>query len=109
ANRVSEEMDKKHDAMANMAAREQSLQDYLNDQLPYLDTEIVNLELLRYLISQLDERGYLTPPLEDIRQSYGQDVTLHQVEETLEDLQGLDPPGVGARTLEECLLLQVTK
>ncbi len=109
ANRVSEEMDKKHDAMANMAAREQSLQDYLNDQLPYLDTEIVNLELVRYLISHLDERGYLPTPLDDIRQSFGQDVTTLQVEESLEDLQGLDPPGVGARALEECLLLQVTR
>lgn len=106
-NRISEEMDKKHDAMANMADRPQSLQDYLNEQLPYLDIEIVNLDLLRYLISHLDERGYLTTPLEDIRQSYGQDVTLHQVEETVEDLQHLDPAGVGARDYKECLLLQV--
>ena len=109
ANRVSEDMDKKHDAMANMAARPQSLQDALNDQLPYVDTEVVNLDLVRFLISHLDERGYLTTPLDDVRQSFGQDVTIHQVEEALEDLQQLEPLGVGARDYKECLLLQVTK
>src|SRR5205823_14959167 len=36
ANRIDEAMDKKHDAMANMAARPQSLQDYLETQIPYL-------------------------------------------------------------------------
>src|SRR5438067_223377 len=50
SNRISEDMDKKHDAMANMADRPQSLQDYLNEQLPYVDAEIVNLDLVRYLI-----------------------------------------------------------
>ncbi len=109
ANRVSEEMDKKHDAMANMAERPQSLQDYLDEQLAYVDTEIVNVELVRYLISHLDERGYLTTPLEDIRDSYGRDVTLLQVEEALEDLQDLEPRGIGAREYKECLLLQVTR
>src|SRR5262249_35089240 len=106
---IAEAMDKKHDAMANMADRPQSLQDYLNEQLAYADTEIVNLDLVRYLISHLDERGYMTTPLEDIRQSYGHDVTLHQMEESLEDLQDLEPPGVGARDYKECLLLQVNK
>jgi len=107
SNQISEEMDKKHDAMSNMASRPQSLQDYLNDQLAYVDTEVVNVELVCFLISHLDERGYLATPLEDIRQSFGQDVTLRQVEEALKDLQGLEPTGVGARDYKECLLLQV--
>ena len=106
---VAEAMDKKHDAMANMAERPQSLQDYLSEQLAYADTEVVNVELVRYLISHLDERGYMTTPLEDIRQSFGQDVTSQQVEESLEDLQELEPLGVGARDYKECLLLQVTR
>ena len=109
ANKVSEDMDKKHDAMANMADRPQSLQDFLDEQLAYADTEVVNLDLVRFLISHLDERGYLTTPLEDIRQAYGQDVTLQQVEEALEDLQELEPAGVGAREYKECLLLQVNR
>jgi RNA polymerase sigma-54 factor len=109
ANRISEEMDKKHDAMANMADRPQSLQEYLDEQLAYADTEIVNVALVRFLISYLDERGYMTTPLEDVRQAYGQDVTMEQVEEALSDLQDLEPAGVGARNVEECLLLQVTR
>ena len=109
SNQISEAMDKKHDAMANMAARPQSLQEFLNDQLAYLDADIVNLELVRFLISHLDERGYLLTPLEDIHQSFGQQVTLQEVQEALEDLQQLEPLGVGARNLEECLLLQVTR
>ena len=44
------------------------------------------------MISHLDERGYLTTPLEDIRQSFDQDVTLEQVEDALDQLQQLDPP-----------------
>jgi RNA polymerase sigma-54 factor len=102
-------MDKKHDAMANMADRPQSLQEYLDEQLAYADTEIVNVALVRFLISYLDERGYMTTPLEDVRQAYGQDVTMEQVEEALSDLQDLEPAGVGARNVEECLLLQVTR
>ncbi len=109
ANYVAEAMDKKHDAMANMAERPQSLQDYLSEQLAYADTEVVNVELVRFLISHLDERGYMTTPLDDIRQSFGQDVTMQQVEEALEDLQELEPLGVGARDYKECLLLQVTR
>ena len=108
ANSIDAAMDKKHDAMANMAARPQSLQDHLNDQLAYLDDDVVNIDLIRYMISHLDERGYLTTPLEDIRQYYGHDVTLEQVEEALEDIQRLEPLGVGAREYKECLLLQIT-
>src|SRR5947208_1388790 len=37
SNRIDEEMDKKHDAMVNMASRPQSLQDYLGDQIAFLD------------------------------------------------------------------------
>ncbi|MBM3995915.1 MAG: RNA polymerase factor sigma-54 [Planctomycetes bacterium] len=107
ANRMAEDMDKKHDAMANMAARPKALQEHLTDQLAYVDTEIVDVELVRFLISHLDERGYLTTPLEDIRQAYGKDITLQQVQEALEDLQSLEPAGIGAREYKECLLLQV--
>ena len=71
SNRIDEAMDKKHDAMLNMAARPQSLQDYLNDQIAFLDADAAELELIRYLISYIDERGYLATPLEDIRQAFG--------------------------------------
>src|SRR5438270_8903927 len=55
SNRIDEEMDKKHDAMLNMAARPQSMQDYLSDQIAFLDADETEIELIRYLLSYLDE------------------------------------------------------
>ncbi len=108
SNRIDEEMDKKHDAMLNMAARPQSLQDYLNDQIAFLDADPTEIELVRYLISHIDERGYLATPLEEIAQTLGDAVPLGRLEAALAKLQKLDPPGVGARDYKECLLLQVS-
>ena len=108
SNHISEAMDKKHDAMANMAERPQSLQDHLYGQLAYIDAKEIDLDLVRYLISHLDERGYLTTPLDDVRQSFGREATPQQVDKAVEILQQLEPLGVGARDYKECLLLQVT-
>src|SRR5438132_1946274 len=113
---LDEEGDKKHDAMQNMPSRPQSLQDYLSDQLTFVDTTPDQLRLLRYLITFIDEKGRLAVSAEEIQQSYNEEMakdngplaTLGQVEEALRAVQKLDPPGVGARNLEECLLLQLT-
>ena len=108
SNRVDEAMDKKHDAMVNMAARPQSLQDYLIDQLGFLDAQARELEILHALVEHIDERGYLTTPLEDVARTLEPPPTLAEMESALLRLQKLDPPGVAARNKEECLLLQVT-
>src|SRR5262249_7023537 len=107
-NGMDDEIDKKHDAMQNMASRPVSLQDYLGDQMAFLDVSAEQLRLLKYVITHIDERGYLSTPLEDIARSYDQPVTADQVDEVLRMVQKLDPPGVGARSLRECLLLQLT-
>jgi RNA polymerase sigma-54 factor len=106
-NSLDEEGDKKHDAMQNMASRPQSLQDYLNDQLAFLEANPEQLKLIRFLITYVDDNGYLTVSLEEAVKNYDEVVPLTQLEEALKMLQKLDPPGVGARTLQECLLLQV--
>ena len=110
SNRIDEEGDKKHDAMLNMASRPQSLQDYLNDQIAFLDADEAERELIRYLISYTDERGYLTTPLEEVAAGPGlpEPIPLDRLQRALAKLQKLEPPGVGARNIEECLLLQVT-
>jgi RNA polymerase sigma-54 factor len=107
-NGMDEEGDKKHDAMQNMASRPQSLQDYLADQLSFLEASPPQMKLLRFLVTHIDENGYLTQPLEEIAKGYDEPVTPAQLEEVLHMVQKLDPPGVGARKLEECLLLQLT-
>jgi RNA polymerase sigma-54 factor len=107
-NRISEEMDRKHDAMANMASRPQSLQDYLGDQLGFLGAKGRELDILRALVAHIDERGYVSAPLEDIARTLEPPPTLEEMEAALLRLQKLDPPGVGARDYKECLLLQLT-
>jgi RNA polymerase sigma-54 factor len=107
-NGMDEESDKKHDAMQNMASRPQSLQDYLNDQLAFVDASPEQLRLVRFLIAYLADNGYLTISLEEAAGKFDEVVSVAQLEEALKVLQKLDPPGVGARTLQECLLLQVT-
>jgi RNA polymerase sigma-54 factor len=107
-NRIDEEGDKKHVAEANMASRPQSLHDFLCEQLSFLDAREEQIKLARYLISHLDSNGWLTTPLEEVARNYDAPVTVAELEDALRLVQKLDPPGVGARHLEECLLLQLT-
>src|SRR5579884_3342248 len=58
-NGLDEEGDKKHDAMQNMPSRPQSLHEYLNDQLSFLELEDEEVRLLRYLITHIEECGFL--------------------------------------------------
>jgi RNA polymerase sigma-54 factor len=107
-NGIDEEGDRKHDAMQNMPSRPQSLQDYLNDQLTFLDMPEEQLKLLRFVLTHINENGYLAVPVEEIARSYNPEATVEQVQEVLLIVQKLEPPGVGARDLRECLLLQLT-
>jgi RNA polymerase sigma-54 factor len=103
--------DKKLEAMQNMPAREPSLQDHLEEQIPFLDLTPEQHELIEYLISNLDQRGYLDNkknPLAELTASFGKPVKVEELETVLHMLQKLDPAGVGARDLIECLLLQLT-
>ena len=115
-NRINEEMDKKHDAMVNMPSRPQSLQDYLSDQLSFLDLTEQQSACVRHLLTYIDESGYIgnvqkTEPnelLTRIGENFDGQIPLSQWEEALAIVQKLDPRGVGARDLRECLLLQLT-
>ena len=83
----------------------QSLTDHLAWQLSVsICTEKVR-EIAETIIGNLDENGYLTATLEEISQN-GQ-YTSDDVEEALAVVQEFDPPGVAARDLRECLLMQL--
>ena len=105
---LSEEADRKHDAMQNMASRPRSLQDDLEEQISFLDSDPTVRALADYIIHNLDENGYLNISLTEVIRDFPGDATFPQAEEALAMVQKLDPPGVGARNLRECLLLQVT-
>lgn len=107
-NGIDEEGDRKHDAMSNMPARPQSLQDYLTEQLSFLDIRPDQLELVSFLISYLDDNGYLKAPLDDIAKDYSQPLAPGEIQSALKFIQSLEPAGVGAHDTKECLLLQLT-
>ena len=56
-NGIDDESDRKHDAMSNMPSRPQSLHDYLTEQLTFIELDPEELELVKSLISYLDDNG----------------------------------------------------
>jgi len=82
-----------------------TLSEYLLEQLHMQRLAKDCLRLAAYIVGNLDEHGYLTLSVEEIARE--QKSPLAQVEAALAVVQSLDPPGVGARNLEECLRLQI--
>jgi len=105
---LSEDSDRKQDAMQNMASRPRSFHDDLVDQLGFFDCDPIVRALAEYIIYNLDEKGYLKLDLHEVVRDSGDQATWEDAEEALHLVQRLDPPGVGARDLRECLLLQLT-
>jgi len=103
----SQDRDAKLAALENSPAPDITLEDHLREQLALFDLDPQVMEICEFIIASLDWRGYLQYPLEDIVSSMETDVTLEQVEDALGIVQQLEPPGVGARDVTECLLLQL--
>lgn len=82
-----------------------SFSDQLVSQLRIITDDEKVLAIGDYMIGSLDESGYLTCELEEVANTFG--VTVEEVDKVLEVIQSFDPPGVGARNLQECLLLQL--
>ncbi|MAB79252.1 MAG: RNA polymerase sigma-54 factor [Planctomycetes bacterium] len=103
-----EDVDRKLEAMANTPATYHSLGDALMGQIALSDLDEHRREIAEYLVYSLDSRGYLTDPLEAIASQSGiANVTVEELEETLSDLRHATHPALGARDLQECLLLQL--
>jgi RNA polymerase sigma-54 factor len=90
---------------------EQSFQDKLLEQLHLLDLDNTQFSIADVIIGNLDESGYLSRTIyalvDDLAFASNIYVTEQEVEAILKLVQELDPPGVGARDLRECLLLQL--
>lgn len=99
--------DRKREAMLNTAARPISLHEFLLGQFHLLDVTGEVGEAGAYVIGNLDEHGYLTQQLDELVEAAEGRYRLSDVEEALRQVQTLEPLGVGARNLKECLLLQV--
>ena len=90
-----------------------SFQERLMGQLNLQDLTEKQVLLASYLIGNLDDAGYLERDLESIVDdlAFSQNITASEEElaEVLEAIQELDPAGIGARDLKECLLLQIRR
>ena len=107
--RDDEEKDAKHEAIKNAAAPPQSLHDYLTEQWGLVDAAEPIRRAGSLIIDYIDERGYLSVPLEQLHNKDQKEFTPADLPEALRLVQQLDPPGVGARDLRECLLIQMTQ
>lgn len=86
-------------------AHEKSLKDYLVEQIGELTEKPEILNICKYMVENLDAKGYLSVSLSDICNEMV--ISNEMAETSLEILQSLDPQGIGARNLEECLKIQL--
>jgi len=103
------EKDLKLEAIKNAAAPPQSLHDYLTEQWRLVDADEPIKKAGSRIIDYIDERGYLSVPLEQLHNKDETGFTPEHLKEALRLVQELDPPGVGAQDLRECLLIQLAQ
>jgi RNA polymerase sigma-54 factor len=97
--------DEKRATWENSLVRATSLADHLIWQLRMSGLEPVEESVVALLLGNMDKDGYIQVDVEDVAFQSGQ--TFDLVERALRRIQELDPPGVGARDLRECLSLQL--
>jgi len=89
----------------------ESLSDFLSQQLIALDIDKNKLFLVNYLINSLDDNGFLNRDLHsitsDLLVSNNLEINEYQLNNALSIVQQLEPFGVGAKNLQECLLIQL--
>jgi RNA polymerase sigma-54 factor len=93
------------DFISNIRA-EVTLQDYLIELLRAV-VPSDQWEIGEYIISNINESGYLECAIEELAHEMGKDID--EVAEVLAVIQTLDPPGIGARDLQECLRIQLER
>ena len=94
-------------------ADQQSFYDLLLEQVGAMVLDETDRFVMEYLIRSLDDDGLLRTPLDTISEElaiyHNTDVSTDRLLQLLVRLQTLDPPGIGARSLQECLLLQIDR
>lgn len=92
------------DGVSPDSSGEISLAEHLNKQVGLASSDLRQEFLARYLIGQIDDAGYLTMSLSEAAQELG--VSVAEMERALAVVHSLEPAGVGACNLAECLALQ---
>jgi RNA polymerase sigma-54 factor len=108
-NSESRGSDDESDSYPEQAALQASMREYLHSQLSVSQMDSRDRLIIGMLIDALDENGYLAQDLDELVELLPSDlaITLDDLETALVQLQYLDQPGLGARTLSECLVLQL--
>ena len=101
------ERDKKLDAMNNTAARGITLQEHLLGQWAFVECSPEVRKAGEAIINYIDPEGYFRVEFELVIKESKQPLTVPQLTDALQLVQTLEPAGIGARTLRECLLLQL--
>ncbi|MDR0232760.1 MAG: RNA polymerase factor sigma-54 [Dysgonamonadaceae bacterium] len=91
----------------------ESFQENLLGQLQLRNVSESELKIGEYLIGNIDEDGYLRRDLsaisDDLAFQYGMEVSVEEIQEVLKIIKALDPPGIAASDLQECLILQLKR
>ena len=82
-----------------------TLAESLLEQLHFLNLPREHMRIAEFLVGSLDDRGWVVTPMDEIVEAL--ESTLEEVEKVLRVVQALEPAGVGARDLRECLLIQL--
>ncbi|KXG76655.1 RNA polymerase sigma-54 factor [Fervidicola ferrireducens] len=103
--RFPRERKEEETSFENFVSATQTLQEHLLMQLRLVAADKKIFKIGEFLIGNLDKNGYLTVSVQEAARILK--VPAEEVEKALKVVQTLDPPGVGARNLQECLLIQV--
>ena len=95
------------DFQETLITQPESLFDYLEWQLHFLDLAVPEKKIAAEIIGNIDPEGYLKATLEEIASASHAETSA--VEAVLRKIQSLDPPGIGARDLREALLIQIER
>lgn len=102
-----QDRDGKMDAMANTAARGSTLGEHLRSQWAFVEAPAHLKKAGEVLIDYIDADGYLRTPFDRIQLEQREPIPSEILQQALTLIQTLDPAGVGARDLSECMLLQL--
>jgi RNA polymerase sigma-54 factor len=97
--------DEKHRYILDSITSEPSLHEHLLRQLPVNEMNEEDTQIAEIIIGSIDEKGYLSIAVEEL--AAVTNVPLNRIEKNLSIIHSLDPAGIAARDLRECLLLQM--
>ena len=106
-NYNSKDDDSSESSLFDSISKEKNLIDFLEEQIGFLRLNKEMKFLCNFIINNLDKKGFLTISREELKKSC--DFPLKYIDEAIKIIKTLDPIGIGAKNLEECLIIQLHK